>query len=118
MAQAVAFLKIPDVRGGASDPQHLWWIEVLSFSQDRGQGSAEFSITKAVDSTSPALFQLASAGKRFEGELDAVNNGRITLHLGLKGAAIVGVQIGGRASDGGPLQNLRLACESVEVEVR
>ncbi len=114
---ASAFLKIPDVRGGASDPQHLGWIEALSFSR-AAHNPTEFSITKDVDSSSALLGQLSQAGKPFEAEIDAVNQGRIVMHLGLKGAAIVAMQITGRGSAGAPVESLTLACQSVEVEVR
>ena len=73
---------------------------------------------KIVDLTSAHLHQLALTGKSFEGELDAVDKGRIVLHFGLKGAVIVGVQLGGRAPDGGTIESVTLACEGVEVEQR
>ena len=114
---SAAFLLIPDVRGGASDPQHLGWIEVLSYSQGRGSGS-DFSITKPVDSTSAQLYQMAQAGMQFEGELDAVNNGIVVLHFGLKGAIIAGLQLGDHPTDAGAVEHLQLSCASVEVERR
>ncbi|HXN45368.1 MAG TPA: hypothetical protein VN893_01930 [Bryobacteraceae bacterium] len=113
---AAAFLNIPDVRGEALDPQHLGWIEILSYSQTRGL--AEFTLTKALDSTSPHLHHLALTGIQFDGELDAVNDGRVVLQFGLKGAVIAALQLGGRGPDGETLESLKLNCASVEVERR
>ena len=69
---ASAFLKIPDVRCESSDPQHLGWIEALSFGHHR-HGTNEVWITKTADSTSALLFQMAQDGRSFEGEIDAVD---------------------------------------------
>jgi type VI protein secretion system component Hcp len=115
---ASAFLKIPDVRGESSDPQHLGWIEALSFGHYR-HGTNEVWITKTADSTSALLFQMAQDGRSFEGEIDAVDQGRIFLHFGLKGAVIAAAHFSAASgSDGAPVENLTLACQSIEVEVR
>ncbi len=114
---AAAFLLIPDVRGEALDPQHVGWIEVLSYNPGRGSGS-DFSITKVVDSTSPHLHHLALTGLQFDGQLDAVNNGRVVMHFGLKGAIVSALRLGGHATDGGTFEALNLNCASVEVVLR
>lgn len=111
------FLKIPNVRGEATDPQHLGWIEALSLGHP-SHSPNEFWITKTSDSTSGALFQMAQDGKSFEGEIDMLDNGRIVVHYGLKGAVIAALQLGGRATEEGAIEQLTLACQSVELELR
>jgi hypothetical protein len=61
---------------------------------------------------------MAQAGTQFDGELDAVKDGRIVMHFGLKGAVISALALGGHATEEGAVENLNLTCASVEVERR
>ena len=111
------FLNIPNVRGESTDPQHQGWIEALSYGYHRHNPN-EVWITKTTDSTSGLLFQMAQDGRSFEGEIDVLDNGRIVLQFGLKGAVIAALQLGGRATEDGAIENVQLSCQSVEMKPR
>ena len=75
------FLNIDGLKGESTDAAHKDWIEIQSFSHNvvapsgaAGQNSAgggtagrtkhqDFAVTKEVDATSPALYEMCSSGK-------------------------------------------------------
>lgn len=76
-----AFIKIGDIKGGATDDKHKEWIDVLSFSWgtvlEGGAGMAgggamtqagratgqDVNLVKPIDKSTPVLFQSCSEGK-------------------------------------------------------
>jgi type VI protein secretion system component Hcp len=119
MAQVVGYLEIPGERGESRDPGHLGWIELMELKvQATGQGGhGSVTCVKELDYASPQLALSCAAGRSFDCQIDAVQNGRVSAHYALKAAIVASVHPGPRTT-GIPLERITLDCATIDVQLR
>ncbi len=125
----LAYLKLDNIQGDSQDANHVGWITVLGYSESVSHPGVpiaggllvgrsalgDFEIVKAVDKTSPTLFQDAVSGKDLQSAvLEIVEPGVAIVDYKLTDPTISGISDAGAGNSSLPLEQVSLNFTKVE----